>query len=178
MVMCQLKCRIISNKKGGAPTDEAIGLLIFIFVAAFGLVLIKLFNISAENKINEDLTEQKLTLDGHSNLMSFLRQQADDGAISDLIINSYYLKDYPELNVHTQEFFNAKYLDNWIIIIEDSDGKTVMSASPNNFLVDSLISVTKARQEVAAAYLPLNPSRGLGYLKIRLLLIKSPDIPY
>lgn len=178
MVMCQLKCRIIKNKKGGAPTDEAIGLLIFIFVAAFGLVFIKLFSISTENKIKEDLTEQKISLDGHSNLISFLRQQVKDVTISDIIINSYYLNDYSQLSAYIKEHFNAKYSDEWVIIIEDSAGKTVLSANPNSFLINSLISISATRQEVAVAYLPLNPSSGLNYVKIRLLLIKLPDATY
>lgn len=178
MVICQLKCRIIKDKKGGAPTDEAIGLLIFIFVAAFGLVFIKLFNISAENKVKEDLTEQKISLDGHSNLMSFLRQQVKGATISDIIINSYYSNDYSQLRPYINEYFNSKYSDEWIIVIEDSAGKTVLSANPNSFLINSLISVSATRQEVAVDYLPLNPSSGLNYLKIRLLLIKLPDATY
>ena len=167
-----MKFRILNNKKGGAPIDEAAGLILFIFIAAFGLIWIKVSNVSNENRSNEEVEYQKRVTDAHSNLMTFLNNQINNKPIAEIIVNSYYSQDYSKLDKPMKDFFNSIYSNDWVIIIEDSNKNVVLSANPNSFLVRSLVSISTTREELATAYLPLNPEIGLGYLKIRLFIIK------
>ena len=106
MVKCQLKSKIINNKNAGAAIDEATALIIFIFVAFFVIIFIRISDDSYKNEVNADISKEQMYANAHPALMSFLKQQKGEETTADFILNSYYLNDFRNLEPIVKEFFN------------------------------------------------------------------------
>ena len=159
----------ISNKKAGAPIDEFIAFIVFIFVAVFAVFLLNVTSKSNENEIKDDIALQKSLNDAHNNLMSFLRQQNNDVNMQEITADSYYKNDYSQITRSITSFFNSKYSSNWALVITDFNNRNVLTVNPHDIL-DSYhqAGVAVLTKDVAAAYIPLNPSMQSAYLKITL----------
>ena len=127
-----MKYKIYDNKKG-IGIDDAVPLIIFIFVAAIGIFLFRVNENIKSNKLIEDIQTQKDIIEGHEVLISYLRKIDEQGnskadSISKLVIE----KNYEILKKDLTDYFGKRleYL-NWYIEVKESSGKLLFPALAN-----------------------------------------------
>ena len=177
MVIFQLKYKI-SNKKAGAPIDEITAFVVFVILATLVIIATIIINKYSENKINTDISNDKLLAEADSNIISFLRQLDKDVTTSNLILRSYYSKDFTRIPSSARNFFNSRYSNEWVLVLEDSGGNLIFSVDSSEFQPGRMVITdfnVRTISEVASANLPLDSSTKLNYLKIRLLLRMPKD---
>lgn len=158
------------NRKG-IGIDDAVPLIIFIFIAAFGIFLFNINEkIKSENLV-EDIQLQKDILEGYEILMGYLRNVDEQGNNkADLISKSYIEKDYENLKKDLKEYFDKKlaYLPLWYIDIIDSSGNNIFSIQSTNYYSGY------EQSKVAEVGFVLIPVNGLEsqYIKIKLFFGK------
>lgn len=175
MVRWQLKSRI-SNKKAGAPVDEFIGFVVFIFIAVFTLFFLSLIRSSDEKEATNNIVQQKLIEDAHSSLADFLKYQYQGKPASDIIADSYYSKDYSQIEQASRTFFNGIYQDEWVLVIKDSKNDVIFSADSDSSLRGNIVATdysVRVVNNAARMYLPLNPNQEITYIEADLL-IRTP----
>ncbi len=130
-----MKYKIYDNRKG-IGIDDAVPLIIFIFIAVFGIFI---FNISEKVKsenLVEDIQIQKDILEGHEILMVYLTtSDVQMNNKADLISQSYTEKNYENLKKDLKEHFDKKlaYLPLWYIDIIDQSGNNIFSIQSTNY---------------------------------------------
>jgi len=168
-----LRYRILNNKKSGAPVDEFAAFIIFVIIAVLIIFWIRINDSSKENAIKDEIFHQKIVLDAHSNLLSFLKQQNKNEIITNIFLDSYYSKDFNATTRFTQKFFNDKYSNDWILVLEDSSNNLIFSIDSDKIYPSSMAptdTAVKSVIEAAFVYLPLNPPMSSKHLKLSLFL--------
>lgn len=132
-----MKYKIYNNKKG-IGVDDAVPLIIFIFVVAFGVFFFKLYEQGKSDKTIDNIQRQKNILEGHGILMDYLRIVDENGNNNaDLISKSYNQKDYSNLKKDVEIYFNSKlkldYLQEWRIELVDSGQNIFLFAQSRGY---------------------------------------------
>jgi len=97
------------NNKKGIGVDDAVPLIIFIFVAAFGIFFFKLYEEAKSDKAIEDIQKQKNILEGHEVLIGYLKIFDEKGIDkAELITKSYIENDYKNLKEDMEKYFSAR----------------------------------------------------------------------
>ena len=100
-----MKCKIFANKKG-IGIDDAVPLIIFIFVAALVVVVFRINEQIKSDKLVASEERQKQIVEGHEILMAYLMQIDDQGNNkADFLSNSYLKGNYNDL----KKDFNVVY---------------------------------------------------------------------
>ena len=158
------------NRKG-IGIDDAVPMIIFIFIAAFGIFLFNINEkIKSENLV-EDIQLQKDILEGHEILMEYLRNVDEQGNNkADFISKSYIEKYYENLKKDLKEHFDKRlnYLPLWYIDIIDSSGNNIFSIQSTNYY--SGYEQSKVT-EVGFVLVPVNGLESK-YIKIKLFFGK------
>ena len=171
MVKCQLSCKI-SSKKSGIGIDEFVALLVAVLVFAIAIIFVRISDNVSDRELKSEILKEKMFSDASFNLMSFLRQQNEQGTVSDLILSYYYLNDLDKIAPLIREFFDAKYSSEWFLIVEDHNDNLIFSIDSDEFYLDRIVATdttVRTISEAAHAYLPLMPQSN-NFLKIRLML--------
>ena len=161
-----MKCRICSNKKGIA-WDYAPPIIILLIVGALFIVLFN-FNLQSKSgKIENDVQQQKDIVAGHDTLLGYLMETDEQGDNkADLILKSYYEKNYDSVKKDMEKYFKAKLssIGTWRIEVSGSTRENLFSVQSSNNL--------PLQYAVQTAEIPLPLSYGQQYIRIKLFYIK------
>lgn len=166
-----MKYKICANKK--ALVDEAIPVIIFIFVAAIVIVAFRINENVKSESVVEDIQLQKDIVDGHVILMGYLNKIDEQGSnkagfISKLIRE----KNYEPLKQDITEYFNKRLDLRWYIDVKDSFGNFIFPTLSNaQFSPQEQYASTKTANKVASALLPIN-SPDISYISIELYFLR------
>lgn len=116
------------NNKRGIGIDDAVPLIIFIFVAAFGISFFKIYDNSKIDKNTYNLQIQKNVLNVHEILIQYLKEFDKNGNNNaDFLSKSYIEKDYEKLKKIMEKDFSARLADfpAWHINLDGPNQKTL-----------------------------------------------------
>jgi hypothetical protein len=178
----------IKKSKKGAISSILLDFWAYVAFVLIIIIFYALFTIQAKSVKENKITGIAYDLQPETILLNYLRTPVatfsdgmqDNAVFADVITNYYLLQDTITGNnlqnillTKTREIFNEQYRDEWIMAIEDSEQNIVFSFDSDSMLKNNLVSTeTEVRvvTEAAFAYLPLNPSNDIAYLKIKLLI--------
>jgi len=164
-----LSFKIINNKKG-IGIDDAVPIIIFIFVAALVIVFIRINEKVKHDKIIEDIQRQKDALEGNSILMSYIKTVDEHGNNkADFISKSITGKNYDALTQDIKEYFTKKGIDkNWYVDVKDASNNLIFpSISDTKYSPQEQYSSTQTAYPVASVVIPINGFEP-GYVHIEL----------
>lgn len=158
-----MKYKTFNNKKG-IGIDDAIPIIIFIFVAALVIFVLRINDIGKSSKIKDDIQHQKDILDGHQALMEYLARIDEQGNKADFISKSINKKDYESIKKDMEKFFGEKlsYLPEWDIDVVDTSQKNILSVKSTNYYSGYELHQVS---QVASVAIPIN---GQQYITIKL----------
>lgn len=160
MVISQLKRKIFADKKG-IGIDDAMPIIIFIFVAAFILVFFKINEKVKSGKSIDDIQRQKDILEGQSILMSYIKAVDNDGKNkADFISKSIVEKNYDGLKQDITEYFSKKIGNqNWYVDVKYSSNNLILPSITNaKYSPQEQYSSMQTAYPVASVYLPISGS--------------------
>jgi len=133
-----LKCKIFANKKG-IGIDDAVPLIIFIFVAALVVVVFRINEQIKSDRLVTSVEQQKQIVEGHEILLAYLMQVDDNGGNkADFISNSYLKGNYDELKKDMNEYFRVKlaHVPIWQLeIIDPSKKKMTLQGDASDYFL-------------------------------------------
>ena len=152
-----MKYKICANKKG-IRIDDAVPIVIFIFVAAFIIVFFRINEKIKGDKIITDIQHQKDILVGHGVLMSYISITDDKGSNkADFISRSIVEKNYDGLKQDITEYFRKKIGNvNWYIDVKDSSKNLILSLTNAQYSPQEQYSSTQVSYPVASVFIPTN----------------------
>ena len=146
-----MKCKIFANKKG-IGIDDAVPLIIFIFVAALVVVVFRINEQIKSDKLVASEERQKQIVEGHEILMAYLMQIDDQGNNkADFLSNSYLKGNYNDLKKDLNEYFRIKlaHIPIWYIeIIDPSKKKIIVQGEASDYFME--------KYRVASGSIPVN----------------------
>jgi len=153
-----LKSKIYNNKKG-IGIDDALPIIIFIFIAALVIGFLKINDKVKSDRTIENIQRQKDILEGHQTLMEYLNKlDEQDSNKEDFISKSIMAKDYDAIKQDVTQYFNGK-LGNlgWYLEIRDSTENLVMPVITNaQFSQQEQYSSTQSAFSVSSVLIPIN----------------------
>ena len=155
-----MKHKIFADKKG-IGIDDAVPIIISIFVAALVIVVFTINEKVKSNKLIDDIQRQKDILEGQSILMSYIRSvENDENSKADFISKSIIEKNYDVLKQEITEYFNKKIGNiNWYVDVKDSSNYLVLPSITNaKYSPQEQYSSTQIAYPVASVYLPISGS--------------------
>ena len=155
-----MRYKIIANKRG-IGIDDAVPIIIFIFVAAFVLVFFKINEKVKSDKIIDDAQRQKDIIEGHEALIGYVTSIDNQGnSKADFISKSIAGKNYDSLKQDISEYFNKKIGNiNWYVDVKDSSKNLVMPSITNaQYSLQEQYLSTQVAYQVASVYLPISGS--------------------
>jgi len=118
-----LKYKIFNSKKG-IGIDDAIPVMVVIFVVAIMFMLFKFSEHSKEKGITDNIQQQKELVQGHDSLMGYLTSITNGMNNADLVAASYLNKDKSaEDSIKTYFSSRLPNINGWRVKIEDSKEK-------------------------------------------------------
>ena len=166
-----MKYKILDNKKG-IGIDDAVPLVIFFFIAAFGVFL---FNVNEKVKgqrLISDIQFQKDILNGHEILIEYITKIDEQGNRAEFIAKSYLEKDYDKIKKDMKEYFDIKLANfpAWYIDLVDSSQQEIFSIQSDNYhsAHDQLNFV-----QITSIHVPVNSQQSM-YLQIKLFTGRLP----
>ena len=148
--------------------DDAIPLIIFIFVAAFGIIFLKISEKSRAERSMDDIQLQKDMLQGQEVLMGYLRKSDADGNKADVIARAYLENNYGELMQDMRQYFDGKFSNiAWEIQAETSPRNSLFSLQSSGYYL------MEGPFEVGRAIVPINSGHS-DYITIKLIFRRIP----
>ena len=134
-----MKYKIFRNKRA-IGIDDAIPVIVIIFVVAIMFMLFKFNEHSKEKDIANNIQNQKDIIDGHEVLVGYLTKTDSSGKNNaDLLMEAYLNKD-DSVKSKVKDYFSAKllHLTGWEVQISDSQNKVFFSVNGDLMTVHSL----------------------------------------
>ncbi len=164
-----MKYKIFNSKKA-IGIDDAVPLIIFLFIAAFVIVLFRINEKITEDRIANDIETQKEILDGNNALIDYLRETDSRGNTNaDSIAKSHASSNYDNVKKDMQAYFEKKlsHVPAWRI--------EVVAPSGNFFVESSNYQFMQQKDEVAAAAIPVI-GKETGTIQLALYFGKNPVV--
>lgn len=165
----KLKSRISNNKKGIA-IDDAIAMIIFMFVVVMGVFA---FNINEKIKgkiLTTDIQFQKDVLAGQEALADYILESSGDDTKADFIGKSSISKDYEAIRKDMAQHFSKKLSGvKWFIDFKDSSQNIIFQLQSTSFSPVGEYQSTEAPYLVAALTIPIT---GIDYTSIELFFVR------
>lgn len=158
--------RFYSNKKGFI--DEAIAIIVFIFLVAGILLFFRFSENSKSNKTFNDIQLQKDILEGNQILTNYLTKSDEDGKNkADILADSYTKRDYEGVKKDIESYFKEKISKpGWQIQVRDQSREILLVSGEGSihsihfYQVASILIPVKSSLLLAPQYLLITLSFG------------------
>lgn len=153
--------------KRGIGLDDALPLIIFIFIAASAIAVFKIYEKANTSKLISDIQQQKDTLEGHEALMGYLTKLDVLGITNaDYMSKSYIENNYENLEQDLKEHLNSRLSVHWWRIeLADKYGGNLMSIQNRDYNNADYYKIIEA----SAIHIPIYGEHSQ-YLSIRLFV--------
>jgi hypothetical protein len=132
------------NKKGGLAIGEIRGFFVYTFIAIVGILLFYGCSVFNEKKTMEEISISTHEINAIKSLNHFLEIPSQDKKVIDIIVESYYKRDYGELDKIAKTFFSEDYTS-WALLILDEHGSTLYDSKDTYKIYDFRLAESELR---------------------------------